>query len=76
VGISGRGEAIRKRGWKENIVEIFCIHVCKWKNETCSNYFRNGGDGNKGGGGGGGVNSTMIYCKKFCKCHNVPLVQQ
>jgi hypothetical protein len=19
----------------------------------------------------GGVNSTMIYCKNFCKCHNV-----
>jgi hypothetical protein len=24
----------------------------------------------------GGVNSTMIYCKNLCKCHNVPLVQQ
>jgi hypothetical protein len=23
-----------------------------------------------------GVNSTMIYCKNFCKCHNVPPVQQ
>jgi hypothetical protein len=21
---------------------------------------------------GGGVNSSMIYCKNFCKCHNVP----
>jgi hypothetical protein len=20
----------------------------------------------------GGVNSSMIYCKNFCKCHNVP----
>jgi hypothetical protein len=20
----------------------------------------------------GGVTSTMIYCKNFCKCHNVP----
>jgi hypothetical protein len=19
-----------------------------------------------------GVNSNMIYCKNFCKCHNVP----
>jgi hypothetical protein len=19
-----------------------------------------------------GVNSTMIFCKNFCKCHNVP----
>jgi hypothetical protein len=23
-----------------------------------------------------GINSTMIYCKKFCKCHNVPSEQQ
>jgi hypothetical protein len=23
-----------------------------------------------------GVNSTMIHCKKFCKCPNVPPVQQ
>jgi hypothetical protein len=22
------------------------------------------------------VNSTMIYCKNFCKCHNAPPVQQ
>jgi ribosomal protein L44E len=22
------------------------------------------------------VNLTKIYCKNFCKCHNVPLVQQ
>jgi hypothetical protein len=24
----------------------------------------------------GGVNSVIIYCKNFCKCHNVPPVQQ
>jgi hypothetical protein len=24
----------------------------------------------------GGQNSTMIYCKNFCKCYNIPLVQQ
>jgi hypothetical protein len=24
----------------------------------------------------GGVNSTMIYCKNFYKCHNVLRVQQ
>jgi hypothetical protein len=24
----------------------------------------------------GGVNSTMIHCKNFCKCHNVPPAQQ
>jgi hypothetical protein len=23
-----------------------------------------------------GVDSTMIYCKNFCKCHNVPPVQE
>jgi hypothetical protein len=23
-----------------------------------------------------GVNSSMIYCRNFCKCHNVPRVQQ
>jgi hypothetical protein len=31
--------------------------------------------GNKEEWCGGGVNSTMIYliyCKNFCKCHNVP----
>jgi hypothetical protein len=24
----------------------------------------------------GGVNSTIIYCKKFCKCHKVLPEQQ
>jgi hypothetical protein len=24
----------------------------------------------------GGVNSTMIYCKNFCKCHSIPPVQE
>jgi hypothetical protein len=23
-------------------------------------------------GGGGGLNTTMMYCKNFGKCHNVP----
>jgi hypothetical protein len=23
-----------------------------------------------------GVNSTIIYCKNVCKCHNVPPVQK
>jgi hypothetical protein len=23
-----------------------------------------------------GVNLTIMYCKHFCKCHNVALVQQ
>jgi hypothetical protein len=31
-----------------NMVEILCTHVWKWKNETCLNYSRNGGRGDKG----------------------------
>jgi hypothetical protein len=33
----------------------------------------------KGGGvkeNDGGVSQTMIYCKKFCNCHNVPPARQ
>jgi hypothetical protein len=26
--------------------------------------------------GGGEINYDMIYCKNFCKCHNVPPLQQ
>jgi hypothetical protein len=29
------GKDIRKRCRKVTMVEIFCTHVCKWKNETC-----------------------------------------
>jgi hypothetical protein len=29
------------------MVQILCTHVCKWKNETCLNYSRNGGRGIK-----------------------------
>jgi hypothetical protein len=52
------------------MVQILCTHVCKWKNvETIPGI----GRGMKGNGGE--VNSSMIYliyCKNFCKCHNVP----
>jgi hypothetical protein len=34
VSTSGRGKDIRKRHRRVNMVEIFCTHVCKWKNET------------------------------------------
>jgi hypothetical protein len=27
--------------WSVNMVEIFCTHVWKWKNEICWNYSRN-----------------------------------
>jgi hypothetical protein len=39
-----------------NIVETLCIHVCKWKNETCCNYSRNGGRGTKENDGGSEFN--------------------
>jgi hypothetical protein len=35
--------------------------------------------GLRGGGikkNDGGMNSTVIYCKNFCKCHSVPPAQQ
>jgi hypothetical protein len=35
VGTSGRGEDIRKRSKRVNMVEIFSTHIYKWKNETC-----------------------------------------
>jgi hypothetical protein len=58
-----------------NMVKILCTHVCKWKKmrpvETIP------------GIGKGStkrmmeeVNSTMIYWKNFCKCHNAHPVPQ
>jgi hypothetical protein len=69
---AGVGEDIRRGCRRANIVEI-CIHVSKWKNETCGNYSRNGGGGQKRMMEV--VNLTMIHCKNFCKCCNVPPVQ-
>jgi hypothetical protein len=69
-GTSGKGRG----GWRRvNMVQILCIHVCKWKNEICWNCSRNQGRGIKKNGEG--VDSSMIYlihCRNFCKCHNVP----
>jgi hypothetical protein len=44
------GRNIEKRQMWENfakIVQILCTRVCKWKNETCWKYSRNGGRRNK-----------------------------
>jgi hypothetical protein len=30
-GNSGRGEEMKKEGRRVNVVQILCIHVCKWK---------------------------------------------
>jgi hypothetical protein len=40
-------------GWfSVNIVQIFCTYVCKWKNETCWNFSRDGGGEIKDNDGG------------------------
>jgi hypothetical protein len=65
-----RGEC-RERVW-EGEHGALCTHVCKRKNETCWNCFRNGG--RKENGLMEGVNSSIIYlicCKNFCKYLNI-----
>jgi hypothetical protein len=52
------------------MVQMLCTHVCKWKNEAIP-----GMGGERIKKNDGGVNSTMIYCKDLCKCHNVSPVQ-
>jgi hypothetical protein len=54
-----------------NIVLILCTHVCKWKNDTCWNYSKNG-VGIKENDGMNSSKIYLIYFKNFCKCHNVP----
>jgi hypothetical protein len=34
-GTSGMGENVGKGFRRVNMLQILCIHVCKWKNETC-----------------------------------------
>jgi hypothetical protein len=65
---------VRKGHRRVNTVQILCKHVCKWKHDTYCNW-----SGKRGRGGQRrmveGMNSSMtnlIYCKNFCKCHNVP----
>jgi hypothetical protein len=35
IGTSKRGEDMERVGRRVNVVDIFCTHVCKLKNETC-----------------------------------------
>jgi hypothetical protein len=56
------------------MVEMLGTYVWKWKNGSCESSPGMGGKRIKGNDAG--VNSTMIYCKNFCKCHNVAPVQQ
>jgi hypothetical protein len=45
AGASERGEDVGKWPARLNMVKILYIYVCEWKNDTYSNYFRNGGRG-------------------------------
>jgi hypothetical protein len=57
--------------WKRvNMMQILCTHACKWKNDICWNWFRNVGDG----GVKDSIMKYLIYCKNFCKGHNLPLL--
>jgi hypothetical protein len=50
-----------------------CTHVCKWKNDICWNYSRNWEGGwRKMVEGMNSSTIYLLYCKNFCKCHNVP----
>jgi hypothetical protein len=52
-----------------------CTHVCKCKNDTCSNYSSNWEVGEEQRTTVEGVNSFMTYlihCRKGWKCHTVP----
>jgi hypothetical protein len=75
VGTSRRGKDIRKASETVNMTEIFCTHVCK--NEKMRHVETILGMGEREGNRTmEGVNSTMINCKKFCKCLNVLLIKQ
>jgi hypothetical protein len=53
-------EDVRK-GWRRlNVVEILCTHAWKWKNETCWNYSKNGGEGIKENDGGVEFNCDIL----------------
>jgi hypothetical protein len=65
---------VAQKGYgRVNTVQKMCRHACKCKNETCCNYSRNWGSGDKGERWW--VNSSMIcliHWNKLCKCHSVP----
>jgi hypothetical protein len=43
-----------------NVVGILCSHVCKWTNETCSNYSRKARRGIKDNDGWGEFNHDIL----------------
>jgi hypothetical protein len=70
------GGKYKERVWKSEYggnIMYACMKTEKW---NLLKLFQEWGKGDKGGWWGVGVNSTMIYCKNFCKCHNISPVQQ
>jgi hypothetical protein len=61
VGTSGRGKELGKGYGRVNIVQILFTYVCKWKNETCFNYSRNGGGRVKKNDGGSEFKYDILY---------------
>jgi hypothetical protein len=55
------------------MVELLCTHICNGKMRLVETIPGMGG-GRKEYRKVMGVNSVMIYCKNFCKCHNIPTV--
>jgi hypothetical protein len=56
----GEGKRWEKGEERVNMVLILCTHACKWKNENCCNYSRNGGGRMKENGGGGEFNYNIF----------------
>jgi hypothetical protein len=57
-----------------NMVYVFCIYICKLKNETWWNYSKKGGEGGRREKDEG-ANITKLYCKYIYKYHNGSPVQ-
>jgi hypothetical protein len=74
IGTNGRGEDIRKGCRRVKMVEILYVLMCingKIRPAETISGMRRGKRRKMEGG-----NSTMICCKNFGKCHNVPPLQQ
>jgi hypothetical protein len=57
---SGRGKVVGKWGRRVNTVQKLCTHSCKCNNDTCCDYYINGGGGIKGSGRGGEFKHDIV----------------
>jgi hypothetical protein len=55
-----------------NVMEILCIHACKWKNETCENYSMKGGWEIKENDGGDELNDDVFDIRSFVNATMYP----